>query len=52
MTVINQDLCQNLHNAVYLLITVYFVHFLKLLNSHENGHICTIMEDLKCMLMI
>ena len=45
MLEIVQELCQNLYNAVYLYFIDIFVHFLKLLNTHENGHICTIVDD-------
>jgi len=52
MLKVKQELCQNMYNAVYLPLKTIFVHFLKLLNTHENGHICTIMDDRKCLLMI
>jgi len=52
MPKIRQQLCQNMYYSVLLTIRSVFGRFLKLLNAHENGHICSITDEIKRVLMI
>ena len=52
MPKIKQQLCQNMYYSVFHAIIVIFGRFLKLLNTHGNGHICSITDEMKRVLMI
>jgi hypothetical protein len=52
MPEILQQLCQNTYYSVFHAIIAFFGRFLKLLNTHENGHICSITDEMKRVLMI
>ncbi len=44
---IKQELCQNSYRSVYLYFMAIIAYFKRLLNTHENGHICSKPDDVK-----